>query len=305
MSKSEYLSGPQDSLPIHITDEVDAFLNNPGSIIDAKPQGYEHDTVYPNVLKNHAIIPLSVLSSRENESIPDEVDSGYLVENLATGLHYVLYRDEGSLGCEGIIDFKGTSENPFDIVLSSDEPERWKRSELDAHETRVGGIPLDSDGTPYTGLWPYLHDGTVLSFLAQYKLVDGRYIHIFIGHDLDEYDYSTMDSDSNEDLYTCAVIEGGTAPAWVEMRELETEDLPLVHPDDAYTLELSNSGILAAPLWIQDDYTPGNGEYEFLIQIGDTDDLDDEMNFTWGDAWDIYLFADLSTDSVKAIVQCS
>lgn len=321
---AEFLHGPDNALPDFNEKGMQDFLDKPGAVIDI--QHREDKSIYPNAIKNHAIVPINNLHCKEAHEVDENSDTGYLIEHLATGLHYFVYKDQVSLDApawimdkeeyrqkalqekssyrtRGVIDFKGTQEKPHDIVLTWEEYKRWHRSALDIPGTRIGGVPLNSDGTPYSGLWPYLKDGNRLSFLSQYELKDGRYIHIFIGHDFDDYDYSEMEGD--EDPYACAVIEGGPVPSWIQMKPWEEEGLALVHPNDAYILERHNKEILPAPEWIQDDYTPGTGEYKFLIQIGDTSDVEDEMSFVWGDGGDLYIFADLETNRVQAIMQCS
>lgn len=297
---SEYLHGPDNALPNFNNEGMQDFLNSLGSIINFEPD--DAVSIYPNAIKNHAIVPVGNLLRKEEHEVDEESEFGYLIEHLATGLHYFIYKDEDGYRYKGVLDFKGSKEEPYDIALTWEEHKRWIRTDLDSLGTRIGGIPLNSNGTPYSGLWPYLKDGRRLSFLAQYELEDGRYLHVFIGNDFDDYDYS---DEGDEDPYTCAVIEGGPVPSWIQMKSWEHEGLKLVHPDDAYTLQRDNTEILPAPEWIQDDYTPGTGEYKFLIQIGDTDDLDDKMAFVWGDGGDLYIFADLETNKVKAIMQCS
>lgn len=317
---SEFLTGPFNALPDFDVPGMQSFLNAPGSIVNIPPNNYmvyydnaPHDTntVYPNAIKNHAIVPIEHVVEAENYiEIDKESKVGYLIENIATGLHYFVYAEavevgeKGSYRVIGVADFKGSKEEPYDIILSEVGNMRWRPSSIDALGTRVGGIPLSSDGNRYHGLWPHLKDGRQLSFVAQYQLEDKRYIHLFTGCDFDDYDYSSMEDD-RQDPYSCAFIEGGPVPAWIQMKTVETSEQKLVHPEVAYTRKESHSGIVAAPLWIQDDYTPGRGEYDFMIQIGDTDMLEDEMDFLWGDAGALYLFADMKTNRVKAIMQSS
>lgn len=299
----EFYTGPYDALPFFETEEQQDFLKNPGSVLKVPPQ--EYPTVYPMVIKSHAIVPIDNLHLKKVHEIEEGTEVGYLIEHLVTGLHYFIYAENDSYRAKGILDFQGSKEKPYDIALTGEEYRRWHRSALDVTGTRIGGIPLNSDGTPYSGLWPYLMDGRRLSFLAQYQVKDGRYIHIFIGHDFDEYDYTVMGDDYYEDPFACAVLEGGPVPEWIQMKSWQQEGLALVHPNDAYTLKRHNQEILPAPEWIQDDYTPGTGEYEFLIQIGNTDSLQDEMDFAWLGHGDLYIFADFETDRVKAIMQDS
>lgn len=300
----EFYSGPYDALPNFEEDEIQYFLQNPGSIIEVPPQQYP--TVYPMLMKSHAIVPLSKLWSLELDDLDKNSEFGHLIEHIPTGLHYFVYKEEDGLGYyyKGVLDFKGSQSNPYDLVLVTQDYKRWIKSAINAPGTRIGGIPTNSEGIAYDELWPHLKDGRALSFLAQYELKDGRYIHIFRGNNLDDYDYTEM-NDENEDPYACAVIEGAPIPNWIQMKAVETEKLPLIHSDVAYTLKPHNKAILPAPFWIQDDYTPGTGEYQFLIQIGDTDRLKDEMAFEWGDSGDLYIFIDPKTDRVKAIMQCS
>lgn len=306
---SEYLVGPLGALPNFNVPEMQDFLDSPGSIIDTSQ---EDKTVYPNQVKNHAIIPIKRLKNIESLDIDEESDVGYLIEHLATGLHYFVYVDNGEYGDQGkysvvgVADFKGAKGDPYDLALSVEGNNRWASSKIDAVGTRIGGIPLNSDGSRYNGKWPYLEDGQQMSFLAQYQLEDQRYIHVFSAYNLEDYDYDYSNmGDDNQDPYACAIIEGGGAPHWIQMRALDTDEQILVHPDIAYTLTQSHSGIIAAPMWIQDDYTPGSGEYNFVIQIGDTDILEDEMDFLWGDAGALYLFADMKRDTVQVIMQDS
>lgn len=300
---SKYFTGPYDALPNFETEEMQKFLKNPGSIIEIPPQ--THPNVYPMRIKSHAIVPIDNLHFKEAHEIESSTLVGYLIEHIATELHYFIYAEEDYYRAKGVLDFQGTKEEPYNIVLTGEEYRRWIRSKINVPGTRIGGMPLNCDGTPYNGLWPYLKDGRRLSFLAQYQVEDGRYIHIFIGHDFDEYDYTVMGDDYYEDPFACAVMEGGPVPPWIQMKSWEQEDLALVHPNDAYILRRYNQDILPAPEWIQDDYTPGTGEYEFLIQIGNTDSLQDEMDFAWCGHGDLYIFADLKADRVKAIMQDS
>lgn len=322
---TEFLHGPELSLPDFNDEKLQTFLNSPGNIIDIPPK--HMNPMYSNVIKNHAIVPIENLYSMKENDVDEESKYGYLIEHLETGLHYFVYKahdvtwqynkktesreyhyGNSEYIARGVVHFEGSKEEPKNIVLIWDEYKRWISTALDAKGTKIGGIPLNSDGTPYSGFWPHLKDGRVLSFLAQYELEDGRYIHLFVGHDFDEYNYQAPEyktiMDVDEDPFSCAIIEGGPVPFWIEMKTLESSEQPLVHSNNAYALKSWRKDILPAPLWVQEEYIPGSGEFEFLVQIGDTSDLEDEMMFITGDGGDLYLFADLKTGVVKTIIQC-
>lgn len=321
----EYRYGPELSLPNFNDAGLQEFLNSPGMTIEAPEKNTK--SVYPNFIKNHAIVPIENLYSMESNDADASSKHGYLIEHLATGLLYFVYKAHdvtwqydkktkthksiygtSDYTARGVVNFEGSKEEPKNIALIWDEYKRWISTDLDTMGTRIGGIPLNPDGTPYSGLWPYLKDGRVLSFLAQYELEDGRYVHLFVGHNFDEYNYQAPEYrsilDAYEDPFSCAIIEGCPVPLWIDMRPLDSENQPLVHANKAYKLKSFRKDLVPAPRWVQEEYVPGQGEFQFLTQIGDTYNLKDEMDFIDGDGGDLYLFVDLKSGIVKTIIQC-
>lgn len=89
---TEYLHGPETALPNFNDKNLQNFLDSPGSITNIPPQS--HGSVYANHLKNHAIVPFSKLNSIESNNVDPTSDSGVLIEHLATGIHYFVYREQ-------------------------------------------------------------------------------------------------------------------------------------------------------------------------------------------------------------------
>ncbi|HSN50020.1 MAG TPA: hypothetical protein VLR52_02230, partial [Bacteroidales bacterium] len=112
----EFYTGPYDALPFFETEEQQDFLKNPGSIIEVPPQ--VHPNVYPMVIKSHAIVSIDNLHFKEAHEIESSTLVGYLIEHLTTGLHYFIYAEEDYYRAKGVLDFQGTKEEPYNIVLT-------------------------------------------------------------------------------------------------------------------------------------------------------------------------------------------
>lgn len=306
--------GPEDALPIFNQEGRQEFLNSPGSIIDIPPA--DHKTIYPTAIKNLAIVPMSALNEISLESLETRADKGYVIEHLATGYCYFVYLQmtktkqynsrhalmaepliEEWYSHQPIIDFKGAKDNPYEIDLFSEPHERWLPVSLDYPGTRMGGIPLKSDGSQYDGPWPHFK-GEPLPFAGQHLLPDGRYVHIFFD-DKDETSSFYNESKGRN----CVIREGGKVPSWIKMKKIK-EPL-LMHADKALALSASNPEFRVAPRWLQGDYTPNSGKFDFIMQIeGDMVRTEDDPDFDWWLNGEFYVFLDHKTGEGLMFGQC-
>jgi hypothetical protein len=237
----------------------------PGTLIDFTPVDPPDNN--GTTMLVHASFSLKQIVNPEDvyDDLPEDGD-GVLVEHLGTGFFFVLYEEDGLLDSQPVLDFSGTPDKPKKIYLSTwdfEEFDRWVPTKPTSEGTRIGGIPLNSDGTPYTGPWPGAEDGK-FSFVGQYRLKDGRYVYLFSNDDAENYDYSDDDIDSGEDSYTVALVEDGPIPARVLIQE--AGERKISSPKNAYKQRTPKSVKQYPPLWAQVDATPDDPYYEFLLQ---------------------------------------
>jgi hypothetical protein len=235
-------------------------------------------------------------------------DEAYLIEHLATGFCYLLhqttheYWDKRGLptpiDCLPVFGFEGTKEKPTKILYWLDNS-LFDPTSPDSRGTRIGGMPLNSDGTAYKGLWPYFEDKP-LPFMAQFELADGRYVHVFADRMSDHAEYCF----SEEKSANCAIVEGGEIPPWVEMKSIDTPILvsaPAYRPNRKYSIP-------TPPCWLQGDATPDDPGMVYLGQISNEicaeNDLDGQNEYMFGDAGALYVFANPETGHARVTGQC-
>jgi hypothetical protein len=273
----------------------------PGTLIDFTP--VDHPDNKGTTMLVHASFSLKKIVNPEDvyDDLPEDGD-GVLVEHLGTGFFFVLYEEDGLLDSQPVLDFSGTPDKPKKIYLSTwdfEEFDRWVPTKPTSEGTRIGGIPLNSDGTPYTGPWPGAEDGK-FSFVGQYRLKDGRYVYLFSNDDAENYDYSDDDIDSGEDSYTVALVEDGPIPARVLIQE--AGERKISSPKNAYKQRTPKSVKQYPPLWAQGDATPDDPDYEFLLQYGPDSTYDgDSINENFHS--ECYLFWNPKTDETKLLMQ--
>lgn len=299
--------GPEDCLPDFPDDEIIKFLKSPGSILSRQPQNGR--SIYDPTLKSLAVIPIE-------EAIPEEDrvfmkvrgNEAYLIEHLATGFCYLLHEATYEYWAKRglptpmdrlpIFGFDGTKERPSNILywLTND---LFEQTSPDSLGTRIGGIPLNSNGTSYKGLWPHF-EGKPLPFMAQFELADGRYVHVFAdaNSDHDEYCFS------EENSANCAIVEGGEIPYWVDMKSI---DEPLLIPAPAYRPNHKYS-VPTPPCWLQGDATPDDAGMVYLGQISANmcaeDDNEGNFEYMFGDSGALYVFANPETGRARVTGQC-
>lgn len=249
----------------------------------------------------HSVFPLDEVIDRNLDTeIPTEGNAA-LVEILSTGDFYFIYTDEyDNFRLLRVFDFAGTREHPTDVQVADEFNELddvWIPVDPDASGTRLGGVPLNSDGTPYDGPWPITEDGN-FSFIGQYQLEDGQYIHIFANYDTENYDYSSMTDDDITDPYTVALVEGQTVPAGV-LVQYGGEQAIYSH-DEAYAQKPCKSVAKYPPIWVQDADEPQDADWEFLLGYGEVQGAT-EIEFSG----DFYLYWNKNTKETKVLMQCS
>lgn len=247
----------------------------------------------------HSVFPLEeVIQQSEEPEIPVEGE-GVLIEILSTGDFYVIYKNEyDNFDLFSVFDFEGSLQEPKNVVVADQFNELddvWIQTDPDSPGTRLGGVPLNTDGTPYDGPWPQTEDGK-FSFIGQYQLEDGRYLHIFANYDAENYDYSSMIDDT--DPYTIVLIEGEPVPAGVLVQY--GGEQAIYSPDAAYAQKPRHSVKRYPPVWIQDDASPADPNLEFLLGYGETQGAED-MEL----AGDFYLYWNKNTKETKVLMQCS
>lgn len=102
-----------------------------------------------------------------------------------------------------------------------------------------------------------------------------------------------------EDNGIAVLIEGGSIPSWVEMKEPLQEMLPFLTVSE--TAAAFPEGIQHAPSWVQDEPHEKNYECrEFLFQI---DDRAGGIDFNFGDLGSLYVFWN-KKDAGVGLMQC-
>lgn len=308
--KDGFKYGPEDAI-LNFIGEVDtgkrqyrhefiSHLQSIGTIINFTPSDLPSSYDMKSIV--HSIFSLSevIFEDSEYEEIPRK-SMGTLLENLATGYFFIIYENDDVFVGMMVHDFSGSKENPKAIRIANQFQfieDLWTKVAPDTPGTRMGGVPLNSDGSAYTGPWPYAEDG-YFSFIGQYQLPDGRYIHQFANYNAENYDYSAME-DSNIDPYSVALVEGEPLPKGVVADNNGVKDI--IYSDVAFMQKTCESVKKYPPVWIQGDATLRNTDFEFLIGFGDRQGPLDADEFRFGD---MYLFWNPKTGIAHTLMQCS
>lgn len=304
---SEYKSGPEGAI-FDFTrginnaskDKKKLFLEDlhtPGTHINFSgsiPDAYNMTSVV------HGKFPISEISVETDDyfELPEDGE-GILLEHLATGYSFLVYDEDGQFEFLMVHDFSGSKEEPTNIRIASQFElieDLWIEVAPDASGARMGGIPLNSDGSVYTGPWPYAEDG-YFSFIGQYQLPDGRYIHQFANYNAENYDYSTME---DIDPYSVALVEKGPIPEGVVVSSNGKRDI--LYPDVAYAQKKHESVKTYPPVWIQDEPAVNDADYKFLLGFGARQGPEEAEEFNFGD---MYLFWNPKTNTAHTLMQCS
>lgn len=253
------------------------------------PQG---DAIFPNVFKNlgrfdfNDIVDASEIYSFEFDEF-GQTPYGTLIEHVPTGYIFALIPDEEPAI---VYDYDDSRGWPTNIVVEPNTD--WIPADSGSNETRVGGA------TNYSlDAWPHF-DGFPMDFVGQYKLEDGRFIHIFIDEENDSW---KIQNGGN-----CALVEGGPVPYWIEIKPVEERDNTnylMRHPHKTFSPVRPDSKAPAAPSWILGDQPPTDAGYKFLWQFGD-DVGDGTESYSFGYFGDMYLFYKESTSEALVLWQC-
>lgn len=291
---NNYLYGPEDALHhfiCHNISQVKEFFYKPGSIIEFDLG--EIETIHNPRFKNHAVIPVSSIIEEEIDEFETEKDNIALLEHQDTGYFYLLFEDfydGNSYGIVRVEDFQGDPENPHEISIY---PKAWEKTGNRAEGTRAGGIPLNSDGSDYSGLWPHF-EGEPLPFMAQFRLKTGKYVYAFVD---DTKDNCYQEADGAN----CVISEDGLIPSWIEMKPVTSHILK--YKDAGFAPNPKNASISNSPDWIQGDESSNDKDDKFLGQVGyRTIPHGDE--FMFGDCGDYYIFFNKESKKGFLIAQC-
>jgi len=281
------------------------WLSTPGKGIEFAPPGHPNFNNMDCIV--HGSFPLTEVNLPESakDYIPlPESGTGYMVEHVSTGFFFVIYRENEKFEYLDVLDFDGTCCFPENVLIALPfEIDLWEPTEPVATGNRIGGIPLNSDGSPYTGPWPHTKDNT-MSFIGQYQLDDGRYIRIFFD-DTDDFDYSANmpdDEGDETDPYTLAFLEGEPFPAKYAFPDNNAKAIS--SPDKAGKMITPSFVKHFPPIWIQGDGTPNDPDYEFLWHFGFSSRYKGNVIVDeFGDS-EFYLFMNKKTGRIKVIMQC-
>lgn len=79
----------------------------------------------------------------------------------------------------------------------------------------------------------------------------------------------------------------------------------LMHSDKALALSPSNPELRVTPRWLQGDYTPDSGKFDFIMQIeGDMVKPQDDPDFDWWLNGEFYVFLNHKTGEGLMFGQC-
>lgn len=274
-------------------------LSQPGTIIDFTP--VSHPCIKDMEMVVHSTFPLKRVINADDADVElPENSNGVLLEQMSTGFFFIVFKEDDEFNSLEVLDFSGTTTDPKKVWLSTeylDEVKIWAPAKPKSRGTRIGGIPLNADGSPYTGPWPHVEDGW-FSFIGQYQLDNGSYVHLFSNDDAQNYDYT--DDMGDDDSYAIALVEGEPVPNGIIIQE--SGERHNSSPKRAYKTKTPKSTKRYPPRWVQGDGTPSDLDYEFLLQYGasstyDGDTINDEF------INEHYLFWNSKTGRVKLIVQ--
>ena len=306
---SEYKSGPEGAIFDFIRginnageDKKELFLKDlhtPGTRINFSgsiPDAYDMTSVV------HGKFPLSEISVENDDCFElPEKGEGIILEHLASGYSFLVYEEDGEFEFLMVNDFSGSKDEPKNIRIANQFEvieDLWFEVAPDSLGTRMGGVPLNTDGTLYAGPWPHAKDG-YFSFIGQYQLPDGRYIHQFSNYNAENYDYSVM-GDSDIDPYSVALVEGEPATEGVTLSLEGQRDI--LYPDVAYAQKRHESVKAYPPVWIQDEPAVKDVDYKFLLGFGDRQGPIEADEFHYGD---MYLFWNPKNGTAHILMQCS
>lgn len=308
----DYSFGPEDSVTVFVNEvnkssvqQKQAFrqdIYTPGIFIDLNPNVNPVRRGMVSVV--HSVFDFSLISPEYNHEdflgLPT-IGKCALVEVVSIGYFYGVYEHDGNFSSFPIRDFFGSANKPAKVIpslLFHEIDNLWIPTSPDALGTRIGGNPLNADGSSYNGPWPYTDDGKY-TFTGQYQLDDGRYIHLFDNYHASNYDYSSLRADGDPvDLYAIALIEGEDIPPNIVIQNFGERSS--FSPNIAYAQSPYHSIKTPPPTWLQADETPHDAEMQFLIEYGETVGTEEGYLDIHGEA---YLFWNKRTGKTKILIQ--
>lgn len=268
-------------------------LHTPGMIIDFLPARYP--SKHPmDVLVQGRFTLDKIIRDSDVENFPESflrTNHGTLIEHINTGYFFAVYQDEDELfQSMEIFDFEGSPLSPTNIEQAgyTTELHEWVEIAADSKGTRMGGIPLNPDGSKYDGPWPETyHDDGIMSFAGQFELPDGRYLHLFLNYDAEDFIYG-WDVDDISDPYSCALVDGVPVTPAVTLRT--GGERPVLRRNSAQKGTKKPKGVRKfQPFWMQDDEAPNDPRYAFLLQYT-VDSIDGKADFGGVSEIDYYVF---------------
>lgn len=291
--------------PMQMKEKFIKDLDRPGTIIDfASVDDKEYPHVEEAIVHGKFSLAEAILEEDSYEEIP-RTGNAVLIEHLHTGFFFAIYEND-YFGYFRVHDFNGTKEHPEEVqeMFFWGMPEGWEPIEPDAPGTRVGGVPLNADGTPYDGPWPGTDEGHYY-FVAQYRLEDGHYIHVFMNNDRKTYDYAGKMKDDEDDIdpYAIALLEGQSLS--VDFLLSSDGERPNLSEDVAYARKPLKNATNYHGVWVQDEAPPRDRNYEPLMHFGDGAQCNEETILDDIDYGYFNLFFNRKTGQAKVIMQCT